>query len=137
MDIGEWLRSIGLGQYEAAFRDNEIDDEVFRSLTAEDLKDLGVTLVGHRRKVLTAIADLSASAAASPAAIDTERLPPTAKTTQIAAERRQVTVFLRPTGIDSHVARGQAGIDGQWIRAAVMTVNRRRTLTPRSVGTTW
>ena len=65
MDIGEWLRSIDLGQYEATFRDNEIDDEIVRSLTADDLKDLGVTLVGHRRRILTAIAELSAPAAVS------------------------------------------------------------------------
>ena len=62
MDIGEWLRSIDLGQYEATFRDNEIDDEIVRSLTADDLKDLGVALVGHRRRILTAIAELSAPA---------------------------------------------------------------------------
>ena len=51
MDIGEWLRSIDLGQYEATFRENEVNDEIVRSLTADDLKDLGVTLVGHRRKI--------------------------------------------------------------------------------------
>ena len=75
MDVGEWLRSIGLGQYEAAFRDNEIDDDVLRKLTADDLKDLGVTIVGHRRKIMTAIAELSGSAAAPAAAADTKRLP--------------------------------------------------------------
>jgi hypothetical protein len=58
MDIGGWLRSLGLEQYEAAFRDNEIDDTVLPSLTAEDLKDLGVGIVGHRRKLLDAIAIL-------------------------------------------------------------------------------
>ena len=62
MDMGEWLRSIGLGQYEAALRDNEFDDDVLRNLTADD--QLGVTIVGHRRKIMTAIAELSASAAA-------------------------------------------------------------------------
>ena len=64
MDIGEWLRGLGLGQYEVAFRENEIDTEVLANLTAEDLKDLGVGIVGHRRKLLTAIAELHASAAA-------------------------------------------------------------------------
>jgi len=93
MDMGEWLRSIGLGQYEAAFRDNAIDDEVLRSLTADDLKDLGVALVGHRRKILTAIAELSASTANSSAAVETERLPPAVETSQTAAERRQLTVL--------------------------------------------
>ena len=50
MDIVVWLRSLGLGRYEAAFRDNEIDETVVPNLTAEDLKDLGVSIVGHRRK---------------------------------------------------------------------------------------
>jgi hypothetical protein len=62
MDLGGWLRSLGLGQYEAAFRKNAIDDTVLPSLTAEDLKDLGVGLVGHRRKLLDAIAALHADA---------------------------------------------------------------------------
>ena len=93
MDMGEWLRSIGLGQYEAAFRDNEIDDDVLRKLTADDLKDLGVTIVGHRRKIMTVIAELSASAAAPAAAAGTERLPPIIETTQTSAERRQLTVL--------------------------------------------
>ena len=46
MDIGGWLRSLGLEQYEAAFRENEIDGEVLPKLTAEDLKDIGVAIVG-------------------------------------------------------------------------------------------
>jgi hypothetical protein len=62
MDIRDWLRSLGLERYEAAFRENEIDDAVLPKLTAEDLKDLGVGLVGHRRKLLDAIALLRAGA---------------------------------------------------------------------------
>ena len=49
MDVGSWLRSLGLERYEAAFRDNEITEKVLPRLTAEDLKDLGVSVVGHRR----------------------------------------------------------------------------------------
>src|SRR5262249_6806315 len=64
MDIGGWLRSLGLGQYEAAFRENAIDDTVLPSLTADDLKDLGVGIVGHRRKLLDAIAALRGDASA-------------------------------------------------------------------------
>ena len=56
MDIASWLRSLGLERYEAAFRENEIDETVLRGLTSEDLKDLGVGAVGHRRKLLDAIA---------------------------------------------------------------------------------
>ena len=51
MDIASWLRSLGLERYEAAFRENEIDETVLRGLTSEDLKDLGVGAVGHRRKL--------------------------------------------------------------------------------------
>jgi class 3 adenylate cyclase len=69
------LRTLGLEQYEAAFRDNAIDDTVLQRLTAEDLKDLGVNLVGHRLKLLDAFAALRAEAAKD------------------AAERRQVTVM--------------------------------------------
>ena len=64
MDVGGWLRSLGLERYEAAFRENEIDETVLPSLTAEDLKDLGVGIVGHRRKLLDAIAVLRAYASA-------------------------------------------------------------------------
>jgi len=60
MDLRGWLQSLGLGQYEAAFRENAIDDTVLPSLTAEDLKDLVVAIVRHRRKLLDAIAALRA-----------------------------------------------------------------------------
>src|SRR5512140_2874357 len=87
MDIGGWLRSLGLGRYEAVFRENEIDDTVLPSLTAEDLKDLGVGIVGHRRKLLDAIAALRADASA--------KAPPPDAVPAIDrdAERRQVTVM--------------------------------------------
>ena len=63
MDIAAWLRGLDLGQYEAAFRDNDIDAAVLPELTTEDLISIGVTSVGHRRKLLSAIAALGASAA--------------------------------------------------------------------------
>ena len=56
MDVGGWLRSLGLDRYEAAFRDNEIKEKVLSSLTQEDLKEIGVGPVGHRRMLLEAIA---------------------------------------------------------------------------------
>jgi class 3 adenylate cyclase len=91
MDIGAWLRSLGLERYEAAFRENEIDETVLRSLTAEDLKDLGVGIVGHRRKILDAIATLrvdeSTKASSSTAAPKAETV------VEDRAERRQVTVM--------------------------------------------
>jgi class 3 adenylate cyclase len=91
MDVFLWLRSLSLGQYEAAFRDNEIDETVLPSLTAEDLKELGITALGHRRKLLDAIAalraDANASPATSPGSAATDASP------RDSAERRQVTVM--------------------------------------------
>jgi hypothetical protein len=59
MDIVVWLRSLGLGKYEALFRENDIDEAVLPNLTAEDLKELGVALFGLRRKLLDAIAAIA------------------------------------------------------------------------------
>jgi hypothetical protein len=72
MDIAAWLRGLGLARYEAAFRENEIDWALLPKLTADDLKDLGIGLVGHRRKLLEAIAQLSA------ADVPPHPIPPTA-----------------------------------------------------------
>jgi SAM domain (Sterile alpha motif) len=55
MDIVVWLRSLGLEEYEAAFRDNKINERVLPNLTQEDLKEIGVGPVGHRRILLEAI----------------------------------------------------------------------------------
>ena len=91
MDIGGWLRSLGLEQYEAVFRDNAINETVLPSVTAEDLKDLGIGIVGHRRILLNAIAalridtDPKTASPAAAAAVNTTR--------QDTAERRQVTVM--------------------------------------------
>src|SRR4051794_36042159 len=88
IDITAWLGKLGLEQYAATFRDNAIDSRVLPRLTAEDLKDLGVTLVGHRRRLLEAIAALDAEA---PAAL---REPTPRDASESAdAERRQVTVM--------------------------------------------
>jgi class 3 adenylate cyclase/predicted ATPase len=89
MDIGSWLKGLGLGQYEAAFRENEIDDTVLLTLTAEDLKDLGVNLVGHRRKVLDAAAALRAGGEREGASDQRSRQ---LQNREGSAERRQVTV---------------------------------------------
>ena len=84
MDIATWLRRLGLQQYEQAFRDNAIGAAVLPELTADDLKDLGVTLVWHRRKLLAAITALRCE--------DSSRLPAADKGVP-AAERRQITVM--------------------------------------------
>jgi class 3 adenylate cyclase len=90
MDIGGWLRSLGLGEYEAIFRENKIDETVLPKLTADDLKELGVRALGDRRKLLDAIAGLDAYAhprLAAVATASTDALP------RDTAERRQVTVM--------------------------------------------
>lgn len=76
MDIGQWLHGLGLQSYEQAFRDNGVDLDVLPRLTADDLKEIGVSAVGHRRKILDAVGELTA--ARSPAD---------------QAERRQLTVM--------------------------------------------
>jgi class 3 adenylate cyclase/predicted ATPase len=58
VDVAGWLTELGLERYEQAFRDNEVDADLLPNLTADDLKDLGVSLVGHRRRLLDAIAEL-------------------------------------------------------------------------------
>src|SRR5271155_5460876 len=60
MDVGDWLRSLRLGQHEALFRENEIDAEVLPELTEADLEKIGVPL-GHRKRLLKAIANLGAA----------------------------------------------------------------------------
>jgi class 3 adenylate cyclase/tetratricopeptide (TPR) repeat protein len=90
VDIAAWLRSLGLEQYEQAFLDNGVDAEVLPKLTAADLKDIGVSAVGHRRKLLEAIAELQAGSVASPARITPMPSAPSAKPD---GERRQVAVL--------------------------------------------
>ncbi|MEA2885217.1 MAG: hypothetical protein QOH32_4473 [Bradyrhizobium sp.] len=86
IDITGWLGKLGLEQYAPAFRDNAIDSEVLPKLIAEDLKDIGVTLVGHRRRLLDAIAALSGEA---PVGV----VEATSRDASEPGERRQVTVM--------------------------------------------
>jgi hypothetical protein len=83
MDVAAWLHGLGLEQYVPAFRDNDVDGEVLPELTVDDLVSIGVTSVGHRRKLLAAIAALGTEPP-TPA----PKPPPT-----IDAERRQLTVM--------------------------------------------
>jgi class 3 adenylate cyclase len=88
MDVAEWLQGLGLERYAPAFRDNEIDWDALPKVSAEDLKDLGVVLGGHRRRLLDAIAALGA---AVPAALVTAA--PRDAPAPAEAERRQLTVM--------------------------------------------
>jgi class 3 adenylate cyclase len=79
---------LGLERYVPAFRDNEIDWEVLPKLTSEDLREIGVVAIGHRRKLLDAIAALGATVPiATVTAAPADRPAPTD------AERRQLTVM--------------------------------------------
>src|ERR1700731_3678064 len=86
MDIAAWLQGLGLERYVPAFRDNEIDWEVLPKLTSEDLREIGVAAIGHRRKLLDAIAALGATVPiAAVTAAPSDAPAPTD------AERRQLT----------------------------------------------
>ena len=101
MDLGGWLRNLGLEQYEAAFRDNAIDEKVLPRLTTEDLKELGVNALGHRRILLDAIAalrgDTKASLPEAPQTVD--------RSAKDTAERRQVTVMFSDLVVTALSAR--------------------------------
>jgi class 3 adenylate cyclase len=90
VDLGAWLRELGLERYEQAFRDNDIAPAVLPELTDQDLKDLGVSL-DHRRLLLKAIADFAAQDADARLASAAEAAPRTDRATE--AERRQLTVM--------------------------------------------
>ena len=138
MNIDSWLRSLGLAQYEAAFRDNAIDEKVLPHLTAEDLKDLGVGLVGHRRTLLDAIAALRGDANAkeppsealphAPASSQASTPPATvAPTAEAVGERRYLTVMfcdlVGSTGISAQLdAEEWRDLVGAYLDAASAAV---------------
>src|SRR5271156_6266168 len=99
MDVAVWLGSLGLEQYEAAFRENAITEKILPRLTAEDLKDLDVGLVGHRPALLDAIPTLRADPDAQ-SAFPSSTLMPTPVPVPLASappeavgERRHITVM--------------------------------------------
>lgn len=83
MDVVSWLRSLGFEQYIGSFQDNAIDGDVLRDLTDEDLRNLGVSALGHRKKLLDAIRKLKAPGDGQPSPASH----------RLAGERRQVTVL--------------------------------------------
>ena len=92
MDGGAWLRDLGLGQYEQVFRDNDIGEGLLPTLTADDLRELGVVSLGHRKLLLAAIAELGSPAGPRHSAAEQAPTLPSAPTGS-QAERRQVTVM--------------------------------------------
>jgi class 3 adenylate cyclase len=121
VNIATWLHGLGMQQYEPAFRDNSIDAAVLPELTTQDLKDLGVSRVGDRRKMLAAIAVLRSSPvpdrppAGFPLAV-AER-----STDAVTAERRQLTVmFCDLVGSTALAAR----LDPEDLRDLITAYNR-------------
>jgi hypothetical protein len=158
MDVGGWLRGLGLGQYEEKFRDNKIDAEVLPRLTVDDLKDIGVSVVGDRRRLLDAIAVIAAAGPGSP----TKSTPSNDR--QASAERRPITVMFcdlvgstslaakldaedwrtlvntyldeasaAVTGLGGHVEKARRRVDGA-IRLSSRAGERRRARCARRAG---
>ena len=116
MDVAAWLRGLGLERYEQAFRDNEVDWEVVPKLTSDDLREIGVAAVGHRRKLLDAIAALGAAVPAATVTPASGDAPAPAE-----AERRQVTVlFCDLVGSTALSAR----LDPEDLRAVIGAYHR-------------
>ena len=116
MDISSWLRGLGLERHEQAFRENAIDEAILPKLTAEDLKDLGVTAIGHRRILLDAIAVLRPETCRDTA----EPFGSGGKVPE--AERRQLTVmFVDLVGSTALSAR----LDPEELRDVIGAYHRR------------
>ena len=98
MDVAVWLRGLGLEQYETLFRENDLDAEVLSDLTDGDLEKIGVSL-GHRKRFLKAVAALAGPPPAPPST--SSRVSPASPPD--VAERRQLTVVLRPRRLDRDV----------------------------------
>jgi class 3 adenylate cyclase/predicted ATPase len=129
MDIAAWLRGLSLEQYEPAFRDNEIDWDVLPKLTSEDLREVGVVAIGHRRKLLAAIAVLGSETPA----------PAIAPPARADAERRQLTVMfcdlVGSTPLSArHDPEDLRGILGAYHRCVAETVEAFGGLVARYMG---
>jgi hypothetical protein len=118
MGIADWLKGLGLAQYATAFRENDITEALLPDLTAGDLKDLGVTTVGHRRTLLKAIAALPRETASSPAAPGSHAA---VAAPEPQAERRQLSVmFCDLVGSTALSAR----LDPEDLRAVIGAYHR-------------
>jgi class 3 adenylate cyclase/predicted ATPase len=125
MDVAAWLQSLGLERYLPAFRDNEIDWEVLPKLTSEDLREIGVAAIGHRRKLLDAIAALGAETPTAALAATSRDAPVPAE-----AERRQLTVMFCDLVSSTALA---AGLDPEDLREVITSYHRVVTDVVRSV----
>ena len=127
MDVEEWLEGLGLAQYAAAFAENDIDFAILDKLTDADLKELGISSLGHRKRLLAAIAERGVTDAPSP------RQPVSHADGSPTGERRQVTILfadlcgftaisrtLDPEEVRELVGRYTALVDGIVVGAGVV-----------------
>jgi len=122
VEVAEWLRGLGLGQYEAAFRDDDIDETVLPDLTPDDLISIGISSVGHRRRILAAIAALFGDAPTRSETQLTADMTVQAPVRTAEAERRQLTVlFCDLVGSTPLSAR----LDPEDLRDVIGTYHRR------------
>jgi class 3 adenylate cyclase len=134
VDVGGWLKSLGLGQYEAAFRENSVNAEILRHLTADDLKELGVSAVGHRRQLLVAIAALRPAEPSPEPLVEVSPGPPinpvdSLGASETTAERRPLSVmFCDLIGSTALSAR----LDPEDLREVIRTYQARVASTIRS-----
>jgi class 3 adenylate cyclase len=90
--VADWLKQLGMQEYIQRFAENDIDFALLGDLTDQDLEKIGITSLGHRRKLLHAIANLKGVEKTAPATV-VAVAPPTAPRPADIAERRQVTVL--------------------------------------------
>jgi SAM domain (Sterile alpha motif)/Adenylate and Guanylate cyclase catalytic domain len=129
VDIEAWLRELGLERYAQAFGDHAIDARSLPHLTGDDLKELGITAIGHRRLLLQAIADLKKAEGAGPGTHSSPVAPSLDRTAKPEAERRQLTVlFCDLVGSTALAARldpeDLRGVMGAYHRCTAAVVQR-------------
>jgi SAM domain (Sterile alpha motif) len=90
--IADWLKQLGMHEYIQRFAENDIDFAILSDLTDQDLEKIGVASLGHRRKLLRAIANLKGVEKSAPAVV-VAATPPATPLAADSAERRQVTVM--------------------------------------------
>jgi class 3 adenylate cyclase len=127
--IADWLEKLGLGQYAQRFAENDINFAILSDLTDQDLKDIGVSSLGHRRQILRAIAELNnAPTAAVPTSARAPAPSKTAPLPQVTAgERRYLTVMfcdlVESTGISAQLdAEEWRDLVGAYLDAASAAV---------------
>jgi hypothetical protein len=116
MDVKTWLGGLGLGQYGQLFQDNAIDLEVLPHLTGDDLREMGVVAIGHRRKLLQAIEALQGASGGEPEVSMAARVDSMALPQEAIAERRQLTVMFCDLVGSTALA---AGLDPEDLREVI------------------